>query len=59
MGFNDTMSTYLVASESQVLSTHKFRIDKSRNQMMSDALDKLLNPFHGNMHEVMLQASLK
>ena len=58
MGFNDTMSNYLIAAQSTLLAAHSFRLDKDRNQLMSQSLDELLKPFDGNLYSATMEAAL-
>lgn len=58
MGFNDTMSNYLIAAQSTLLAAHSFRLDKERNRLMSQALDELLKPFDGNLYSATMEAAL-
>lgn len=59
MGFNDTMGSYLIASQTQLLATHYFRLDKERNVRMSNTLDELLIPLGGDIFSnVSMKAAL-
>lgn len=58
MGFNDTMSNYLIAAQSTLLVAHSFRLDRERNRLMSQALDELLEPFDGNLYKATMEAAL-
>ena len=59
MGFNNTMGSYLIASQTQLLASHNFRKDKERNKLMSETLQELLKNLDGDINDVSMKAALQ